>query len=219
MTMLDINDQTRDLLSRRKTIQQMLIAAWFGMGLLLIFFDDSIQPFLTAFGGHPIVKGIAQNWQELGATLGIVCFLVAGIVTIRHDRGRTFILYVLVIFAAGGAVQIAKHLIGRARPNFVNDQTHFYGPFGMFYHGPRIQLDSMPSGHTTAAFAMAVALSYRWPKLTPMWFFLAAGVAVARTFVDCHFPSDVVIASCFGTVIGWAVCATCRRIQVAPVKS
>jgi undecaprenyl-diphosphatase len=57
----------------------------------------------------------------------------------------------------------------------------------------------MPSGHTTAAFAMAVLLACRWPRFTAAWFIIAAGVGVSRSLLDRHFPSDVVVGSCPGT--------------------
>lgn len=197
----------------------LLITAWLGAGLLLIGFDGEVQPYLKLLGAVPAVHFIAAWWQQLGATIGIVGFLLAGLAIARRDRGYTFCTFVLTIVSAGIAVQCIKHLIGRARPNDVHDQTHFYGPFGLWYAGPPIQMDSMPSGHTTAAFAMAAALSYRWPKQAALWFVLAAGVGVARTLVDRHFPSDVLVASCFGTLIGWCTCQFLKRWESDYVQS
>jgi membrane-associated phospholipid phosphatase len=194
-------------LRRRKARTYILLILWLGAGVSLIFWDSAIQPYLTSFGCHPVVRQIAEHWQELGATLGIVCFLIAGLLTIRRDRGQTFLRFALAISAAGIVVQLIKYLPGRARPNLVHDESLFYGPFGLLNHGPPIQIDSMPSGHTTAAFAMAFALAYRWRPLAPLWFLLAVGVGISRTLVDRHFPSDVVIGAWLGTVIGWGVCA------------
>ena len=189
----------------RSRTAKLIIAAWFCLGIALISLDAVIQPQLAALGHYPLIRLVAEYWQNIGATNGIICFLITGALTIPQDRAKTFITFVLIVCVTGAVVQVVKHLIGRARPNAVHDQNHFYGPFGIFYHGPQIQLDSMPSGHTTVAFAMAVALSYRWPRLCPLWFVLASGVAFARTLVDRHFPSDVIIGSCLGTAIGWGI--------------
>ena len=113
----------------------------------------------------------------------------------------------LSLASAGLAVNVLKYLFGRARPDRVHDQTIFYGPFGMFNHGAGVAIDSMPSGHTTAAFAMATALAWRWPRWTFLWYLLAAGVGVSRTFVDRHFPSDVILGALLGTVVARLVCA------------
>jgi undecaprenyl-diphosphatase len=192
----------------------LAIGTWLLVGVGLIRLDEWLQPFITSVGKVAAVHAIAAQWQNLGATPGIVCFLIAGLIPAIKDRGRTFFLFASCAATAGIVVQLVKALIGRARPNFVHDETHFYGPLGMFYHGPKIQLDSMPSGHTTAAFAMAFALTFRWPRLGWLWMTLAAGVGISRTLVDCHFPSDVVVASCFGTLIGWSICWAASRFPL-----
>ena len=58
---------------------------------------------------------------------------------------------------------------------------------------------------------MGHVLSFQWPKLAALWFLLAGGVAAARTLVDCHFPSDVVVASSLGTMVG---CFVIGRMQL-----
>jgi membrane-associated phospholipid phosphatase len=192
------------------------LACWLAAGVLLIFLDGRLQPCLTVLGSNAVIRGVAEHWQDLGATLGIVCFLVAGVLNVPKDRGRAFVTFALSVAGAGAAVQVLKHLVGRARPNLVHDQSWFYGPFGVFHPGTPLQLDAMPSGHTTAAFAMAVALSYRWRRLAILWFGLAAGVGVSRTLVDRHFPSDVVVGSWLGTLIGWSVCTWRGRREARP---
>jgi undecaprenyl-diphosphatase len=197
-----------------RCLKVSLLVLWLGAGIALIFVDGTIQPYLTMLGREPTVRFVAQHWQDLGATLGIVCFLIAGLLPVLRDRGQTFLRFALAISAAGIIVQLIKYLPGRVRPNLVHDESHFYGPFGLLNHGPAVQIDSMPSGHTTAAFAMAFALSYRWRRLAPLWFLLAAGVGIARTLVDRHFPSDVVVGSCLGTMIGWGACVVSMKFPM-----
>lgn len=193
----DANNGARHLSTR-----WLLFCVWFFVGLAFIGLDSTIQPWLTRCGRTPVTRVLAEHWQELGATWGIVAFLLVGLATVWWDRGRTLIVFGTYLGVATVVEQLAKHMIGRARPNAVNDQTVFFGPLGMLNHGPHVQADSMPSGHTTAAFAMATALAWRWPRWAVLWYFLAAGVGVARTLVDRHFPADVIVGAWLGTIIG-----------------
>jgi membrane-associated phospholipid phosphatase len=176
------------------------VLLWFAAGLIFLAVDESFQPYLTAFGRNPSVKKVALVWQELGATAGIVLFVVAGLLLMIRDRGATLARFVASISLAGVAVQLLKHLFGRVRPALSQDTTHFYGPFGVLHDGPWTRFDSMPSGHTATAFAMAVALGLRWPRTSPLWFLLATGVGISRTLVDSHFPSDVVFGALLGSL-------------------
>jgi membrane-associated phospholipid phosphatase len=183
----------------------ILCCLWLAGGLLCIGYDEQIQPQLTDVGRSEFVRPICEIWQDLGATPGIVVFIAVGLLASCADKGRTALRFIATVAAAGVVVQIVKHVAGRARPNWVHDTTHFYGPFGVFNSGSYIASDSMPSGHTAAAFAMAVALSNRWPQGRFLWFVLAAGVGASRTLVDRHFPSDVLLGALLGTIVGLVV--------------
>ena len=67
---------------------------------------------------------------------------------------------------------------------------------------------SFPSGHATSAFALATALSLRWPQ-GKMFFFTAAFlVAVSRIALGQHWPSDVFV----GAFVGCASVMVCYWI-------
>ncbi len=57
---------------------------------------------------------------------------------------------------------------------------------------------SFPSGHATAAFALATALSLRWPRASGVWFGMATLVALSRVALGLHWPTDTIA----GAVIG-----------------
>ncbi len=112
---------------------------------------------------------------------------------------------------------ITKGLAGRARP-FVTpgEPWHFE-----FAHGwTDAHYFSMPSGHTTATFGFAVAVSLAATRLTPtsralvtlVAFASAFGVAFARAYTDQHWLTDVMTGALLGAIAGWLLMRTHRRV-------
>lgn len=64
---------------------------------------------------------------------------------------------------------------------------------------------SFPSGHATLAFALATAISFRWPKAKGIAFTLAALVALSRVALGLHWPSDVVAGVAIGGGVVFSV--------------
>lgn len=60
--------------------------------------------------------------------------------------------------------------------------------------------DSFPSGHTSAAFALATVLSHEYPRGGPIWYGWACAVGVSRVVLQRHRPREVIA----GAVIGIA---------------
>jgi undecaprenyl-diphosphatase len=199
------NSSTRLGLSPRVFVDQKYLivgSVWLLTGIACTTIDERVQPCLTQWGAQGTsLHAIAESWQQLGAKPGIVLFLCSALLVSGKPRTAVFIRFAACVSLAGILSQVAKYLIGRVRPNVVGDTTHYLGPLGIFNEGPWAPIDSMPSGHTAAAFSMAVALTHRWPRLGVLWFFLAAGVGVARTLVDRHFPSDVILGALLGTAV------------------
>ncbi|HET7132811.1 MAG TPA: phosphatase PAP2 family protein [Gammaproteobacteria bacterium] len=102
---------------------------------------------------------------------------------------------------------IVKGLAGRARP-FVTPHEPWHWNF---MHGwTDARYFSMPSGHTTAtiAFAAAIAVaSARWARPARVAMNLGAFsstllVALARTYTNQHWLSDVLIGALLGATTG-----------------
>lgn len=70
---------------------------------------------------------------------------------------------------------------------------------------------SFPSGHATAAFAVAFGLMVHNRKWGGAMAVLAAWVAVSRVFVGVHYPSDVVA----GAVVGGLAALATRPVRKA----
>ena len=100
----------------------------------------------------------------------------------------------LAVGVPGLVIAIVKRLIGRARPDRVPGEDIFFAPFSWSN-----SFASLPSGHSTTAFATAVALGALFPRIRVPMFVLAAGVAVSRVIQGAHYPSDVLAGAVLGT--------------------
>ena len=96
------------------------------------------------------VLGDFLNRLGKGDALAFICILM---ILYGFVRGKAKILRsggagILVVAASGIAVQILKHLIGRARPQENLGAFHFIGP-NLSQGG----FESFPSGHAMSSFA------------------------------------------------------------------
>ena len=64
---------------------------------------------------------------------------------------------------------------------------------------------SFPSGHTAAAFALAIAMFGAAPVLAPFLLVLAICVAYGRMYLGVHYPIDVAAGAAIGLVTGSVV--------------
>lgn len=134
----------------------------------------------------------------------------------RIDAGLLVIaqraLYLLAALAVSGvAAQIIKQIVGRGRPRLLDE----FGPFVFDSFTLRSTYASFPSGHSTTAFAAAVALSYFLPRWRLPLLLLAAAIAVSRVIVGAHYPSDVIAGSFLGALSAIFVARAFARRGIA----
>jgi membrane-associated phospholipid phosphatase len=112
------------------------------------------------------------------------------------------------IAVAGITTTFLKGVAGRARP-FVSSDTN---P-GQFHFGRGFNkgsLQSFPSGHATAAFALASTVTSEsqrwWPHQTwivgPVMYTAATLVGLSRMYNNQHWASDVALGAAIGTFSG-----------------
>lgn len=100
----------------------------------------------------------------------------------------------LAIALPGLFVTILKRIIGRARP-FVTGSTDPYA-FSPFIW--RADYASLPSGHSTTAFAVLVAFGTLFPKARPVLLIYAFLILVSRVVLTAHYPTDVAAGALVG---------------------
>lgn len=87
--------------------------------------------------------------------------------------------------------QIIKTSVSRLRP-FLKIQNLNIKKIGIDQY-------SFPSGHTTAAFSLAVTVALSFPALSILCLFLALLVGISRMYLGVHYPSDVLVGMFLGT--------------------
>lgn len=95
---------------------------------------------------------------------------------------------------ATALVQPLKRLCRRRRPD--------RGIAGFSALSENPDAFSFPSGHTAAAFGVAVALIGEGVALGRVGAALAFGVAVSRVYLGAHYPLDVAAGAVLGSIAG-----------------
>ena len=140
----------------------------------------------------------AGDWIGAGEQL---VFLSVLLLAIGWGTGRGPIIAagwqtLLAHGLAGLLTNVVKHLIGRPRPRLVHS--------GGWLSMPSMQagLDSFPSGHATASFAVATVLARRFPAGAVLFYGIAGFVGLSRVLRGAHFPTDVAGGIVFGVLSG-----------------
>ena len=133
--------------------------------------------------------------------------LVAGSPTVARAGAR--VTSAIVVSAVMS--EVLKEVMGRARP---------YQGLGDGDYSPFSGRASMPSGHTTAAFALATSLSdeIHRPWATVGLYALAAGTGASRIIRDAHWLSDVTAGAILGTTSAKLVEGKWRLFRITPPR-
>jgi len=110
------------------------------------------------------------------------------------------------VLVSGAIAYVAKVVVGRERPS-VSSSPYVYKMFSFAD-------SSMPSGHTTAAFAWATIIgdNYNIGYITYPAAFLCG---IARIYKNAHWPSDVLLGGLIGTVTGKSVNFENQNISIS----
>jgi len=191
-----LNRMSNGISNRVFCLRTLLWAAMVLGAALLVWANRPI--FLVINGRHfPALDRVMLSVTHFGNSyvLAIIIFLAA---PFRRD---VTIRAALSMIIAGVITALAKDLLAMPRPAVVF-------PNAVHVLGPVLRSKSMPSGHTTAVFALAFSLR----KAVPRGWYIgalvsAAAVAVSRIYIGAHFPVDVLA----GAVAGWVGSRVAKR--------
>ena len=141
------------------------------------------------------ISQFGPTYATLGA--GGTLYLVGRLTHHDHlaETGRLGAEAVINATLVGEALKFATN---RERPDEGN------GTGGFWAHGTRTFSDSFPSGHAIGSWALARVIASEYPnKLTQFGVYaFATAISVSRVTARRHFPSDALVGSVLGYLIG-----------------
>ncbi len=143
-----------------------------------------------------------SDWILIVSFLAIIVGLGAAGTGERRTRAKGVFLaqassFVFAAIAFSGiAVALIKNIIGRPRPNMLFQEL---GPFSFDPFEFDADFASFPSGHSTTVGAIFTCAAFFIPRHRALFFSLAVVIAMCRTIVGAHYPSDVIAGLAFGS--------------------
>lgn len=221
---LDADHGSSDLLAERTWLRKVSLITAFGCScaalgitfLGLSQFDLPIVRYVRSVTIHTPGNQLAIPWMAFTSNAGdwigegthliavSVVLLAAGWLFSKATLKAAGIQTLLAHGLAALVVNGLKHLIGRPRPKFAHSGEWQVTP--SWASG----LDSFPSGHSAASFAVATVLARRFPAFSPLCLGIAAFVVLSRVLRGSHFPTDVLGGAVAGAISG--------AIAAAPLK-
>lgn len=152
---------------------------------------DTLMRGLTYLGSAYAVAGVivALGWRMWRHQFGwravaVACFclaLVYGLVAGAYNVIKYEVLRPRPFVALGAELRVSADDVQAIRPN-----------------------SSFPSGHAANAFMLATLLAaLRRRGSWPLWYGLAALVALSRVYLGLHYPGDVLAGAVLGTGLTW----------------
>ena len=143
-------------------------------------------------------------------TLGCVMIL-STLLWIDHRNRRKLWKASMFVLTCGILANFAKYLIPRRRPStydhepwswlnpnrdpdapFLSSWDAWGSPLTESWFDETIR--SFPSGHTATAVAMAIGLTYVYPRGKPLFLFMASIAALQRLIAGAHYLSDILVS-------------------------
>lgn len=170
-------------------------------------FDEPVFHAVNSLGyGWLDALFVAASSHEFG----LACFLAMLAWLIARFRQRALVpalqlgLTVLLVDRLGAG--LLKPWVGRMRPSFA------LAADAVRVVAPASNSGSMPSLHSSNAFAVAVVMALLVPRSRWVTFPIATFIAVSRLGCGVHWPSDIMAGAVFGSCVAVAVVLPSRRL-------
>ena len=193
-----------NLIPLAATLGDRLDTAFFGLDTAIFSFFGGLQnSFMTI---------VAKLFTSFGDENFIIPVAVLALILCCFKKTRKYGFAVLSAVAVGTIITnlCLKPMVLRVRPYNTLQMSDFWTQYKNWYAsvGSLSESDySFPSGHTTSAFEVAVALclcliSDKKGKFAWIPVAVALGTACSRIYLMVHYPTDVIAGACAGTVAG-----------------
>lgn len=181
-----------------------LDTAFYGFDTAIFAFFGSLQ--------NEALNTVADIVTFFGSSDASLLYAVIAIILLFKRKTRPYGISLILAMLIGGLFTnvLIKPFVARPRPYIGLMDTDFWGEFEAFYKyaGSVIESEfSFPSGHTTLATDVAVALSLTGRKHGNKWLYIllpmALIVALSRIYLCVHYPTDVLCGFISGGLAGF----------------
>ena len=105
--------------------------------------------------------------------------------------------FIFSLALAGIVCNILKYIFGVSRPKYFFLEGYERFNFFNLEH----KISSFPSGHTQAAFSLAVLFIIYFRRHFLIIILIASMIGLSRIFMSMHFPSDLVAGAYLGSIV------------------
>ncbi len=195
--------------AERRVLARAHVVRWYeaavavgGVGALMLL-DEPVQRFSQNHRSRTTddISGVFRQEGEAtyyaGISLGV---LGLGVITGKPGIRRAGTRLVAAVALSAAEMFAMKHLVGRSRPNEDVGAFSFH-PFTSLKDSAGVETrGSMPSGHVTAAFAVATSLvdDIKSPVVKVLLYTAASGTAFSRINDNRHWLSDAAMGAVLG---------------------
>ncbi len=155
---------------------------------IILFFNSNIQKIISNEAKMNIIKSKTgysiEKIRNLFDFISLIC---------KH--------YFSSLIIAGILCNLVKYIMGVSRPKYYFLEGYERLNFFNIEH----KVNSFPSGHTQAAFTLAVLLIIYCNKYVFYILIIAVLMGLSRIFMSMHFPSDLIAGAYLGSVVPYLI--------------